>query len=208
MDAASTMSRQSAAEFERAEEAAQFILNKTSLRPQVALVLGSGLGAFADELTDAIHIPFADIPHYPRASAIGHAGQLVVGNVGDIAVAAMQGRVHFYEGHPISDVVFPMRVFGRMGVKAAILTNAAGGINTDLKQGCLVILQDHINLQGTAALIGPNDDRFGLRFVDMSKAYDPRFQQIAIDAARALHIDAATGVYAAMSGPCYETPAE
>jgi purine-nucleoside phosphorylase len=208
MDTGSAMSRNNATEFERAEEAAKFVLSKTSLRPQIALVLGSGLGAFADELTDAVRIPFADIPHYPKPSAEGHAGRLVIGKVGDVAVAAMQGRVHFYEGHPISDVVFPMRVFGRMGIRAAILTNAAGGVSTKLKQGCLVILQDHINLQGTAALIGANDERFGLRFVDMSKAYDPQFRQIAIDAASVLNIDAAEGVYAAMSGPCYETPAE
>jgi purine-nucleoside phosphorylase len=195
-------------EFERAEEAAQFVLTRTSLRPDIALVLGSGLGAFADELTDAVRIPFDEIPHYPKTSAEGHAGRLVIGTVDGIAVAAMQGRVHYYEGHAIGDVVFPMRVFGRMGVKATILTNAAGGISTRLKQGCLVILRDHINLQGTNALVGVNDERFGTRFVDMSKAYDERFQQIAMRAAHELHIDAARGVYAAVAGPSYETPAE
>jgi purine-nucleoside phosphorylase len=208
MDAASTMVRENPGEFERATDAAQFVLSRTALRPQIALVLGSGLGAFADELTDAVRIPFADIPHYPKPSAEGHAGKLVIGKVGDIAVAAMQGRVHYYEGHSIKDVIFPMRVFGRMGIKAAILTNAAGGVSTRLKPGTLVILQDHINLQGVSALAGPNDERFGTRFVDMSKAYDDTFLQIASRAAHDLHIDTAHGVYAAVSGPSYETPAE
>lgn len=208
MDIAAATSKHTGSEYERAEEAARFVLTKTTLRPEIALVLGSGLGAFADELTDAVRISFAEIPHYPTTSAEGHAGTLVLGKVGDIAVAAMQGRVHFYEGHAIKDVVFPMRVFGRMGIKAAILTNAAGGISTRLKQGCLVILQDHINLQGTNALTGTNEDRFGTRFVDMSKAYDERFQQIAMHAAHELQIDVAHGVYAAVAGPSYETPAE
>jgi purine-nucleoside phosphorylase len=207
MEVATAMS-QTTAEFEHASEAAQFVLSKTALRPAIALVLGSGLGGFADELADAVRIPFGDIPHYPKASAEGHAGKLVIGNVGDVAVAAMQGRVHFYEGHGIKDVVFPMRVFGRMGIRAAILTNAAGGVSTRLKPGTLVILQDHINLQGISALAGANDERFGTRFVDMSKAYDEPFQQIALGTAHELKLEAAHGVYAAVSGPSYETPAE
>jgi len=195
-------------EFERAEQAAKYVLGKTALRPQIGLVLGSGLGAFADELADAVRIPFGEIPHYPVPTAEGHAGNLVIGKAGDVVVAAMQGRVHYYEGHSIKDVIFPMRVFGRMGVKAAILTNAAGGISPKLKQGCLVVLQDHINLQGTTALIGANDERFGTRFVDMSAAYDRTFQQIALNEARRLGVECQHGVYAAVAGPNYETPAE
>lgn len=207
METATALS-QHHSEFERAEQAAQFVLGRTELRPEIALVLGSGLGGFADELTEAVRIPFAEIPHYPKPSAEGHAGRLVIGKVGEVAVAAMQGRVHFYEGHGIKDVIFPMRVFGRMAIKAVILTNAAGGVSTRLKPGTLVILQDHINLQGVSALAGPNDERFGTRFVDMSKAYDDNFQQIATHAAHELHVETAHGIYAAVAGPSYETPAE
>jgi purine-nucleoside phosphorylase len=195
-------------DFDRAEQAAQYILSQTSLRPQIALVLGSGLGAFADSLDSAVRIPYADIPHYPRPTAEGHAGQLVIGKVGEVTVAAMQGRVHLYEGQPISSVVFPMRVFGRLGVRAAILTNAAGGISHKYKQGCLVVLNDHINLSGCNPLTGPNDPRFGVRFVDMSAAYDPAFQEMAFHEAHKLGIEVFHGVYAALPGPSYETPAE
>lgn len=195
-------------EFDRAEQAAQYILSKTALRPHIALVLGSGLGAFADALDAAVRIPYAEIPHYPRTSAEGHAGQLVIGKVGDVTVAAMQGRVHLYEGHAIKDVVFPIRVFGRMGVRAAILTNAAGGISHKYKQGCLVVLNDHINLSGCNPLTGPNEQRFGVRFVDMSNAYDPIYQEMAFHEAHKLGLEVFHGVYAALPGPCYETPAE
>jgi purine-nucleoside phosphorylase len=195
-------------EFDRAEQAAQYILSKTALRPQIALVLGSGLGAFADSLADAVRIPYAEIPYYPKPTAEGHAGRLVIGKVGEVAVAAMQGRVHLYEGHPIADVVFPMRVFGRMGVRAAILTNAAGGISHKYKQGCLVVLNDHINLSGCNPLGGPNDPRFGVRFLDMSTAYDPVYQEMAFHEAHNLGIEVFHGVYAALPGPSYETPAE
>lgn len=195
-------------EFDRAEHAAQYVLSKTALRPQIALVLGSGLGEFADSLDSATRIPYCEIPHYPKPTAEGHAGQLVIGKVGDIAVAAMQGRVHLYEGHSVKDVVFPMRVFGRMGVCAAILTNAAGGINHKYKQGCLVVLNDHINLSGRNPLTGPNDPRLGRRFVDMSAAYDPLYQDMAFHEAHKLGMEVFHGVYAALPGPCYETPAE
>lgn len=195
-------------EFGRAERAARFVLAQTGLRPEIALVLGSGLGAFADELTEAVRIPFAEIPHYPQPSAQGHAGRLVIGKSGDVPIAAMQGRVHLYEGHSPKDVVFPMRVFGRMGIRAAILTNAAGGISDKLKPGCLVVLQDHINLQGVNPLSGPNDARFGIRFVDMTTAYCREYQDIAIRAGEHLHLDVFQGVYAALHGPSYETPAE
>jgi purine-nucleoside phosphorylase len=195
-------------EFARAERAAKFIRAKTKLRPQIALVLGSGLGAFADDLTDAVRIPYEKIPGFPRSTAIGHAGRLVLGKSGNIVVAAMQGRVHFYEGYSAKEVAFPMRVLGRLGMRAAILTNAAGGINLEFKQGALVVIRDHINLQGANPLIGPNDERFGPRFPDMTQAYWHSYRKIALLEAKKLGIDAHEGVYAALSGPSYETPAE
>ena len=195
-------------EFARAERAAKFILSKTKLRPNIALVLGSGLGAFADELDGAVKIPYAKIPGFPRSTAIGHAGRLVIGNVGSVAVAAMQGRVHAYEGYSPKEVVFPLRVLGRLGIGAAILTNAAGGINLEFKQGALVILRDHLNLQGTNPLIGPNDERFGPRFPDMTQAYWKSYREAALVEAKRLGIEVHEGVYAALSGPSYETPAE
>jgi purine-nucleoside phosphorylase len=195
-------------EFSRATTAAKFIHSKTKLRPRIALVLGSGLGAFADEFDSAIKIPYAKIPHYPRSTAIGHAGQLVVGKVGGIAVAGMQGRVHLYEGYNAKDVALPIRVFQRMGVKAVILTNAAGGINLSYNEGALVILRDHINQQPTNPLIGPNDGRFGPRFPDMTHAYDPDYRKIAAEAGKKLGLTLHEGVYLALAGPNYETPAE
>ncbi|MBZ5496606.1 MAG: purine-nucleoside phosphorylase [Acidobacteriia bacterium] len=195
-------------EFAGAERAAQFVLSKTELRPEIALVLGSGLGAFADGMKEAVSIPFRDIPHYPRPSAAGHTGRLVIGNVGDVPIAVMQGRVHLYEGHSAKEVVFPMRVFGRMGVRAAVLTNAAGGVSRELKPGCLVVLQDHINMQGANPLIGPNDERLGVRFVDMTTAYCKDYREIALREGRRLNLDMFQGVYAALTGPSYETPAE
>jgi len=195
-------------EFARAERAAKFIRSKTKLRPKIALVLGSGLGAFADQLEDAARIPYERIPHFPRSTAIGHAGRLVIGKAGGVAVAAMQGRVHFYEGYPLRDIVFPMRVFARLGIRAAILTNAAGGINLGFKQGTLMVMRDHINLQGSNPLIGPNDERFGPRFPDMTHAYDKDYRAIALEEARRLGVEVVEGVYAALPGPSYETPAE
>lgn len=195
-------------EYSRAGEAAVFIRQKAKVQPQIALVLGSGLGGFADELSNATVIPYAEIPHFPRSSAEGHAGNLVVGKVGEVPVAAMQGRVHYYEGHSLQRVTFPMRVFARLGIRAALLTNAAGGISANLKQGCLVVIRDHINLQGGNPLIGPNDDRFGVRFIDMSEAYARDFRQIALEEGKRHEIDIYEGVYAAVSGPSYETPAE
>src|SRR4029077_9236219 len=176
-------------EFTRATNAAKYIYSKTKLRPRIALVLGSGLGAFADEFASPTKIPYAKIPHFPRSTAIGYAGQLVVGKVGDIPVAGMQGRVHLYEGYNAKDVAFPIRVFQRMGVQAVILTNAAGGINLTYSEGALVILRDHINWQHTNQLIGPNDDRFGLRFPDMTGAYDPDFRSFASEEGKRLRFD-------------------
>lgn len=195
-------------EFERAGLAADFIFSRTKLRPKIALVLGSGLGAFADEFSIATRIPYAEIPYFPRSTAIGHAGQLVIGKVGAIPVAGMQGRVHLYEGYSAKDVVFPIRVFARMGVKAVILTNAAGGIKREFTQGRLVVISDHINLQGVNPLTGPNDERFGLRFHDMTAAYDKRFREMAIGEGNRQGIGMYEGVYAALTGPSYETPAE
>jgi purine-nucleoside phosphorylase len=195
-------------EFERAGEAADFIFSQTSLRPKIALVLGSGLGAFADEFDGAARIPYAKIPHYPQSTAIGHAGNLVIGKVGPIPVAGMQGRVHLYEGYSAKEVVFPIRVFARMGVKAVILTNAAGGIKREFVQGRLVVISDHINLQGVNPLTGPNDERFGLRFHDMTAAYDRRFREMTVGEGNRLGIGLYEGVYAGLLGPSYETPAE
>jgi purine-nucleoside phosphorylase len=195
-------------DFARADRAAKFILSKTQLRPHVAVILGSGLGAFADDLAGAVRIPYEKIPGFPRSTAEGHAGRLVIGKAGDVVVAAMQGRVHFYEGYSLNEVVFPMRVLGRLGIRAAILTNAAGGINTDFKQGALVVIRDHINLQGSNPLIGPNDERFGARFPDMTQAYSKSYRSIANEESRRLGIEVFEGVYAALTGPSYETPAE
>jgi len=195
-------------EYERAGEAADFIFSQTNLRPQIALVLGSGLGAFADEFAAATNIRYANIPHFPQSTAIGHAGRLAIGKVDAIPVAGMQGRVHLYEGYSAKDVAFPIRVFARMGVKAAILTNAAGGIKREFVQGRLVVIRDHINLQGVNPLTGPNDDRFGLRFHDMTSAYDRRFREMAVGEGNRLGIGMYEGVYAALPGPSYETPAE
>jgi len=195
-------------QFTLADSAAQLILHRSPLRPKIGLVLGSGLGAFADSLTDSARIPYSDIPSFPQSTAIGHAGRLVIGNASQVPVAAMQGRVHQYEGYSAQQVVFPIRVFGRMGIKAVILTNAAGGINLGYSQGALVLIQDHINLQGSNPLVGPNDDRFGVRFPDMTRAYSRAFRQIAREEASKLNILLYEGVYAALLGPSYETPAE
>jgi len=195
-------------DFTRAESAAQFITSQTSLRPKIALVLGSGLGAFADALTDAVRISYAQIPSFPRSTAIGHAGQLVIGNSQGITVAAMQGRTHLYEGYSAKEVSFPIRVFTRMGIKAVILTNAAGGINLKYSQGALVAIRDHINLQGQNPLVGPNDERFGPRFPDMTQAYSTAYREIAAAAAQKLGMTLHDGVYVALLGPSYETPAE
>src|SRR5208282_3492322 len=175
-------------QFALAESAAQLILSRTPLGPRIGLVLGSGLGGFADSLTDATAVPYADIPAFPRSTAIGHAGRMVIGNAGSVAVAAMQGRVHLYEGYSAQEITFPIRVFARMGIKAVILTNAAGGINLSYSQGALVLIRDHINLQGTNPLIGPNDDRFGVRFPDMTQAYAKEFRAMAREEAGKLSI--------------------
>ena len=208
MSASGTMKTKPGQDFAHAERAAKFILAKTKLRPRIGLVLGSGLGAFANELAGATRIDYKKIPQFPRSTAIGHAGRMVIGKVGDVAVAAMQGRVHLYEGYAQRELIFPMRVMARMGIRAALVTNAAGGINREFKQGCLVVLRDHINLQGTNPLIGPNEERFGLRFPDMTQVYWKPYQDAALQEGKRLGVEMSQGVYAALTGPSYETPAE
>jgi len=195
-------------DFTQAESAAAFLLSQTALRPRIGLVLGSGLGAFADKLSDAVRVPYASIPSFPQSTAVGHAGQMVIGKADGVAVAAMQGRVHLYEGYSPQQVAFPMRVFGRMGIRAVILTNAAGGINPKYQQGALVTISDHINLQGQNPLVGPNDERFGPRFPDMTQAYWKPYREIAVKAATRMGKTLHEGVYVGLLGPNYETPAE
>jgi purine-nucleoside phosphorylase len=195
-------------QFALADSAAKLIFSRAALRPKIGLVLGSGLGAFADSLRDGTSVAYADIPAFPPSTAVGHAGRLVVGKAGEIPVAAMQGRVHLYEGYSSQQVTFPIRVFARMGIRAVVLTNAAGGINLSYSQGALVLLRDHINLQGSNPLVGANDERFGTRFPDMTEAYSRRYRAIAAEEAFKLNIPLEQGVYAALLGPSYETPAE
>jgi purine-nucleoside phosphorylase len=194
--------------FERIEEAAAAVRSRCGALPQAAIVLGSGLGDFAGTLREAVEFPYEALPHWPASNVVGHAGRLVVGNVADTRVAALSGRVHVYEGHAMDTVVFATRVMGRLGVKQIILTNAAGGINTAFAAGALMIIDDHINLIGTNPLIGPNDDRFGIRFPDMSEVYSGRLRSLAREAARSRGVDVTHGVYVAVHGPSYETPAE
>ncbi len=172
------------------------------------VVLGSGLGDFAGSLQQAVAIDYEQIPFFPRSTAIGHAGRLVIGKLGDVTVAVMQGRVHQYEGYTAKQTAFPIRVLGRMGVRALVLTNAAGGINPQYGEGALVIIGDHINLQGANPLGGPNDERFGPRFPDMTEAYTGAYRQIALEAGRKNGMELHEGIYAALAGPSYETPAE
>jgi purine-nucleoside phosphorylase len=200
-------------EFTRAESAALAVRMHLSQKPQlgspeIAVVLGSGLGGFAAQLRETVVVPYGEIPNFPRATAAGHEGQLVIGKCGELTVAAMQGRVHAYEGYSSREAAFPVRVLGRMGIKSIVLTNAAGGINPDYHPGSLVLIRDHINLQGSNPLNGPNDERFGPRFPDLSEAYSARYRQLAHEAARELGIELQEGVYAALPGPSYETPAE
>ncbi|HEV7501199.1 MAG TPA: purine-nucleoside phosphorylase [Vicinamibacteria bacterium] len=191
-----------------AEEAAAFVRSRSKLRPTVALVLGSGLGAFADTLTAATRIPFGEIPHFPTSTAIGHRGELVLGVAADTPVAVMNGRVHFYEGYSPAQVVFPVRVLGRLGIKIIVMTNAAGSVNVNYKPGELMIVADHINFMGINPLVGANEEGLGLRFFDMSDAYDPKLQEIAEKACAKVGMTVRRGVYIAFNGPSYETPAE
>jgi purine-nucleoside phosphorylase len=194
--------------YERAEHAARLIRSRVAEDVRVALVLGSGLGAFADELESAEAIPYEEIPGFARPTVEGHAGRLVVGKVGGVVVAAMQGRFHFYEGYKLEEVTFPVRVLALLGASSLVLTNAAGGLNNSFEQGSLVVISDHLNLMGTNPLLGPNDPRFGPRFPDMTDVYDREYQDAAITEAHAMGLELRRGIYAALSGPSYETPAE
>jgi purine-nucleoside phosphorylase len=194
--------------FDRVEEAASRVQMLAGSLPETAIVLGSGLGDFAETLRDSVSFPYTELPHWPASNVVGHAGRLVIGNVSGTRIAALAGRAHFYEGHDMGTVVFATRVMGRLGIKQIILTNAAGGINTGFAQGVLMIIDDHINLLGSNPLIGPNDERFGTRFPDMSEVYSLRLRSIADQAARAQGVAVSHGVYIAVHGPSYETPAE
>jgi purine-nucleoside phosphorylase len=212
--------------YEKAVEAAEFIKSKYEKEISVALVLGSGLGAFAEEVENAVKIPYEEIPHFARSTVEGHAGQLVLGEVAGVSVAVQQGRFHFYEGYDIAQVVFPIRVFGVLGIKNLVLTNAAGSVDTDFKQGTLMLIRDHINFMGVNPLRGKNDERFGARFPDMTEVYALDYQEIVIAEAKQMAQERAQreqertrkrqdvnsflrrGVYCALSGPSYETPSE
>jgi purine-nucleoside phosphorylase len=194
--------------FEQVDEAAGMLRRRVDSAPQIAVVLGSGLGDFADALGDSVTIPYGEIPHWPVSDVMGHAGQLVVGSLGGKRIAALSGRTHFYEGRGLGAVVFGVRTMGRLGVRHIIFTNAAGGINTGFAQGALMVIDDHINLIGTNPLVGPNDERFGARFPDMSEVYSARLRAIADTAAAEENIRLFHGIYVAVHGPSYETPAE
>ena len=190
------------------QEAKRLIGSRTNTRPSIGLVLGSGLGGFAGELAERAEIPYADIPGWPHSTAVGHAGKLVIGRLGEQVVAVMAGRAHLYEGYSMQQVTYGVRVLHALGVASMVFTNAAGGINPALERGGLVLISDHINLQGSNPLVGPNDDSLGPRFPDMSEVYSRRYRIAARTVALELCIPLPEGVYAAMLGPSYETPAE
>jgi purine-nucleoside phosphorylase len=192
---------------QRLDEAAALVRSRSALEPKVGVVLGSGLGGFADALEERTAIPFGEIPHFPASPVAGHGGALVLGRSGGVPVAVMKGRVHHYEGYPLQDVVFPVRVLGRLGIRALVVTNAAGGINTLFAPGELMVIEDHLNLIGNP-LLGPNEDALGPRFPDMSEAYDRRLRDVAEGACAAVGVRCHRGVYVGMTGPSYETPAE
>jgi purine-nucleoside phosphorylase len=194
--------------YEQAQETAAFIRAKYDRPLQAALVLGSGLGAFADEVENAVTIPYQEIPNFELSTVAGHEGRLVLGEVSGVSVAVQQGRFHYYEGYEISKVIFPVRVFGVLGIKSVILTNAAGSINTNFKPGSLMLIRDHLNLMGVNPLRGKNDERFGVRFPDMTEVYDRAFLEKAIAEAEGIDLSLRRGVYVALSGPTYETPTE
>ena len=194
--------------YDRVQQAAEAIRSRIADVPRIAIVLGSGLGDFAGSLGDAVSMPYGDLPNWPRSSVIGHEGRLVVGKVRGRTIAALSGRCHVYEGHDMLTVTFAVRVLGVLGIRTLILTNAAGGVNTGFAQGALMVIDDHINLIGGNPLVGTNDDRFGPRFPDMTEVYAARLRTIADEAGRAGGMTLPHGVYAALLGPSYETPAE
>jgi len=192
---------------QRLDAAAALLRSRTPLRPAIGAILGSGLGAFADSLSEAVSIPYSEIPHFPTSTVVGHGGALVIGRCGGVEVAVMKGRVHFYEGYTLEQVVFPARVLGRFGVKTLLVTNAAGAVNTSFAPGDLMLIEDHINLLGNP-LLGPNEEALGERFIDMSEAYDRGLRDVAEAAIQASGARARRGVYLALTGPSFETPAE
>ena len=194
--------------YDDVEAAAAFLRTRIAQFPGTAIVLGSGLGAFAERLESPKVIPYGDIPKWPASNVIGHAGKLVVGRIAGRDVAVLSGRVHFYEGHPLTTVTFSTRVLARLGVKTLVLTNAAGGINTSFSPGTLMAIDDHLNFMGSNPLVGPNDDRFGVRFPDMTEVYSSRLRRVADEAAAAAGVALRHGVYVGLHGPSYETPAE
>jgi purine-nucleoside phosphorylase len=194
--------------YERAQEAARLIRTHADRDVPVAIVLGSGLGAFAEDLMDSREIPYEAIPGFARSTVQGHAGRLVIGKVGEVTVAAMQGRFHFYEGYSLEEVTFPIRVLKLLGVRTVVLTNAAGTLKIEFTPGSLMVISDHLNLLGDNPLRGENDERFGPRFPDLTSVYARRLQDIVIDEAKAMGLEVRRGIYAALSGPSYETPAE
>ena len=194
--------------YARAELAAQTIRTLTSEKPRLAIVLGSGLGAFADDFEDAVRIPYQQIPGFVTSTAQGHAGSLVMGKVEGVPVLAMQGRVHYYEGYSLEEVTFPVRTFKLLGIETLVLTNAAGGVDVQLSQGTLMVISDHLNFMGVNPLRGPNDERFGPRFPDMSEVYSRDLQEQVVEEAREMGVIVRRGIYAALAGPSYETPAE
>ena len=189
----------------RLDEAADLLRSRTPLQPAMGIILGSGLGAFADSLEGAVSVPYAEIPHFPASTVVGHGGALVIGRCQGVPVAVMKGRVHFYEGYSLEQVVFPARVLGRLGIETLLVTNAAGAVNTAFAPGDLMVIEDHINLLGNP-LIGPNEDALGERFIDMSEAYDRGLRDVAEAACRASGVRAQRGVYLALTGPTFETP--
>ena len=195
-------------DFDRVQEAAAAVRARVRDIPPIAIVLGSGLGDFAGTLAGAVSIGYGDLPHWPASGVIGHAGTLVAGKVGDRAIFALAGRCHAYEGHDLGAVTFAVRVLGLLGVKALVLTNAAGGVNVGFSQGALMVIDDHINLLGGNPLAGANDERFGPRFPDMTEVYSKRLRAIADAASLAVDVPVRHGVYAGLLGPSYETPAE
>ena len=194
--------------YSRAEHAARTIQARTSEQARIAIVLGSGLGGFAEEFEDSVRIDYQQIPGFVTSTARGHAGSLVIGKVEGVPVLAMQGRVHYYEGYSLEEVTFPIRTFKLLGIETVVLTNAAGGIDVQLSQGALMVISDHLNLMGVNPLRGSNDERFGPRFPDMSEVYSRELQERVVEEARDSGITVRRGIYAALAGPSYETPAE
>jgi purine-nucleoside phosphorylase len=194
--------------YDDVKEAADHIRERVRTVPDLAIVLGSGLGDFAGTLGDAVSMPYGELPHWPASKVVGHEGRLVVGTAGGRTIAALSGRCHAYEGHDLKTVTFAVRALGLLGVRMLVLTNAAGGVNTGFSQGALMVIDDHINLTGSNPLVGPNEERFGVRFPDMSEVYSRRLRSVADEAGRALGMQLAHGIYVALLGPSYETPAE